>query len=102
MDSILSFIFSAHMRVKERRVSCSELSFICFDPILAGTQESSCLASGCLNGDISDMSSLSRNSKLQNSASATFPSKLDFDDFDMDDELDPVMQEKIDRFAYLD
>ncbi|XP_009589938.1 SKP1-like protein 21 isoform X1 [Nicotiana tomentosiformis] len=60
-------------------------------------KESSCLASGCLNGDINDVSSPSRNSKLQNSASATFPSKLDFDDFDMDDELDPVMKEKIDR-----
>ncbi|KAJ8554415.1 hypothetical protein K7X08_025093 [Anisodus acutangulus] len=60
-------------------------------------KEANCLPSGCLNGDISDGSSPSRNSELQNSPSAIFSSKLDFDDFDMDDELDPARKEEIDR-----
>lgn len=75
--------------------------FYFFDMILAGTQESNCLTSGCLNGDTSDGSSPSRNSELQNSPSAMFSSKLDLDDFDIDDELDPARKEEIDRFVHL-
>ncbi|XP_015067368.1 SKP1-like protein 21 isoform X2 [Solanum pennellii] len=60
-------------------------------------KESNCLTSGCLNGDTSDGSSPSRNSELQNSPSAMFSSKLDLDDFDIDDELDPARKEEIDR-----
>ncbi|KAG5617028.1 hypothetical protein H5410_016852 [Solanum commersonii] len=60
-------------------------------------KESNCHTSGCLNGDTNDGSSPSRNSKLQNSPSAMFSSKLDLDDFDIDDELDPARKEEIDR-----
>ena len=35
---------------------------------------------------------------LQDSASVTFSPKLEFDDGDIDDELDPAMKEELDRF----
>lgn len=44
-----------------------------------------------------DGSNPSNTLKLQDSASVTFSSKLDFDDGDIDDELDPAMKEELDR-----
>ncbi|PHT45074.1 SKP1-like protein 21 [Capsicum baccatum] len=57
-------------------------------------QESNCPTSSCLNGDVP---SPSKPSELQDSASVKFSSKLDFDDGDIDEELDPAMKEEIDR-----
>ncbi|CAK9160922.1 unnamed protein product [Ilex paraguariensis] len=49
------------------------------------------------NGEVDDVSSPSKFSKFQASASAIFSPKLDFDDGDIDDELDPAMKEELDR-----
>ncbi|KAK3037190.1 hypothetical protein RJ639_030083, partial [Escallonia herrerae] len=51
----------------------------------------------CQNGSVDDVSGPSKTSKFQDSASTTFPSKSDFDDGDIDDELDPAMKEELDR-----
>ncbi|TMW95502.1 hypothetical protein EJD97_008740 [Solanum chilense] len=59
-------------------------------------QESNCPTSSCLNGDTGDVLS-PLPSDLQVSASVKFSPKLDFDDGDIDDELDPAMKEEIDR-----
>ncbi|XP_055830334.1 SKP1-like protein 21 isoform X2 [Solanum dulcamara] len=53
--------------------------------------------SSCMNGDTGDVPSPSKPSELQDSASVKFSPKLDFDDGDIDDELDPAMKEEIDR-----
>jgi S-phase kinase-associated protein 1 len=45
-----------------------------------------------LNGEIDD-----NTLKFQDSSSLTFSPKLDFDDCDIDDELDPAMKEELDR-----
>lgn len=37
-------------------------------------------------------------SKLHESEAAIFSTKVEFDDGDIDDELDPVMKEELDRF----
>ncbi|XP_057952827.1 SKP1-like protein 21 isoform X2 [Malania oleifera] len=42
-------------------------------------------------------SSPNKSSKLQDSACMTFSPKLEFDDGDIDDELDPAMKEELDR-----
>lgn len=55
-------------------------------------QEPNCLPSGCLVHDI-DKVSPSRSSTYQDSAP-----KLEFDDGDIDDELDPAMKEELDRY----
>lgn len=65
------------------------------------TQESNCPTYSCLNGDTGDVPSPSKPSELQDSASVKFSPKLDFDDGDIDDELDPAMKEEIDRLVYL-
>lgn len=43
------------------------------------------------------MASPSKNSKLQGSTSVTFSPKLEFDDGDIDDDIDPAMKEELDR-----
>lgn len=43
------------------------------------------------------MASASKNSKLKDSTSVSFSPKLEFDDGDMDDDLDPAMKEELDR-----
>ncbi|WMV33974.1 hypothetical protein MTR67_027359 [Solanum verrucosum] len=60
-------------------------------------QESNCPPSSCMNGDTGDVPSPFKPSDLQVSASVKFSPKLDFDDGDIDDELDPAMKEEIDR-----
>ncbi|CAN4101591.1 unnamed protein product [Withania somnifera] len=59
--------------------------------------ESNCPTSSCLNGDAGDVPIPSKSSELLDSASVKFSPKLDFDDGDIDDELDPAMKEEIDR-----
>lgn len=56
--------------------------------------------SSCRNGADNDVSvaSHSKSSKLQDPAAVTFSSKPDFDDGDIDDDLDPAMKEELDRF----
>ncbi|PSS34308.1 SKP1-like protein [Actinidia chinensis var. chinensis] len=50
------------------------------------------------NDGVDNVATPSRSSKLQDSASVTFPSKFEFvDDDDIDDELDPALKEEIDR-----
>ncbi|KAG5600669.1 hypothetical protein H5410_032039 [Solanum commersonii] len=60
-------------------------------------QESNCPPSSCVNGDTGDVLSPFKPSDLQVAASVKFSPKLDFDDGDIDDELDPAMKEEIDR-----
>ncbi|XP_021892220.1 SKP1-like protein 21 [Carica papaya] len=50
-------------------------------------------------GELNDisMSSPSKTSKVQGSTAATFSPKLEFDDGDIDDDLDPAMKEELDR-----
>ena len=43
------------------------------------------------------MSTPSKNSKLQDLPFSTLSPKLEFDDGDIDDELDPAMKEQLDR-----
>ncbi|KAL3524294.1 hypothetical protein ACH5RR_017128 [Cinchona calisaya] len=60
-------------------------------------KEPNCLPSSCHNGDVDNVSSPSKNSTFQDSASPVFSPKLEFDDGDVDDELDPAMKEELDR-----
>ncbi|KAK9293076.1 hypothetical protein L1049_021060 [Liquidambar formosana] len=57
------------------------------------------IRSGCHNGAVDDNSvpSPSKSSKLQDSAAVSFSPKLEFDDGDIDDDLDPAMKEELDR-----
>ena len=43
------------------------------------------------------VSTPSKTSKLQELPASTFSPKLEFDDGDIDDELDPAMKEQLDR-----
>ena len=43
------------------------------------------------------LASPSTSSKLQDSAVVTFSPKLEFEDGDIDDDLDPAMKEELDR-----
>ncbi|XP_062120370.1 SKP1-like protein 20 isoform X2 [Humulus lupulus] len=49
------------------------------------------------NGSVNNMASPSKTSKLQDSTTVSYSSKLDFDDVDIDDDLDPAMKEELDR-----
>ncbi|XP_043806081.1 SKP1-like protein 21 isoform X2 [Manihot esculenta] len=55
--------------------------------------------SACHNGEIKDVlvASPSKTSNLQESGSAMLSPKIDFDDADIDDDLDPAMKEELDR-----
>ncbi|KAM1126788.1 hypothetical protein COP2_043194 [Malus domestica] len=56
------------------------------------------LSSASQDGDTINVESPSpSSSKLQDSTSVTFSPKLDFDDGDLDDDLDPAMKEELDR-----
>ncbi|XP_031281086.1 SKP1-like protein 21 isoform X2 [Pistacia vera] len=57
------------------------------------------LTSACRDGELSDitLSTPSQTSKLQGSTAVSFSPKLEFDDSDSDDDLDPVMKEELDR-----
>ncbi|CAL9008711.1 unnamed protein product [Prunus brigantina] len=56
------------------------------------------LSSDYHDGDIINVESPSpSSSKLQDSTSVTFSPKLEFDDCDIDDDLDPAMKEELDR-----
>lgn len=54
----------------------------------------------CQNSKPEDVSSPSRTSKSQDPSSPTFSPKLDFDEGDIDDELDPALKEEIDRLMF--
>ncbi|XP_012090226.1 SKP1-like protein 21 isoform X2 [Jatropha curcas] len=56
-------------------------------------------SSACHNGEVKDIlaPSPSKTSKLQESDSATISPKIEFDDADIDDDLDPAMKEELDR-----
>ncbi|XP_050224797.1 SKP1-like protein 21 isoform X2 [Mercurialis annua] len=61
-------------------------------------EETDCCPSTCHNGEVKDMvASPSKNSKLQESGAASLSPKLEFDDGDIDDDLDPAMKEELDR-----
>lgn len=45
------------------------------------------------------MSTPNKTSKLQCSTTVNFSPKIDFDDGDIDDDLDPAMKEELDRLA---
>ena len=51
------------------------------------------------NDTVDNVATPNRSSKLQDSASITFVPKFEYND-DIDDELDPVLKEEIDRFVY--
>ncbi|XP_050252750.1 SKP1-like protein 21 isoform X1 [Quercus robur] len=55
--------------------------------------------SACHDGEGNNglLASASTSSKLQDSAAVTFSPKLEFDDGDIDDDLDPAMKEELDR-----
>ncbi|KAF2315599.1 hypothetical protein GH714_040113 [Hevea brasiliensis] len=55
--------------------------------------------SACQNGKVKDIlvASSIKTSKFQESGSATLSPKLEFDDVDIDDDLDPAMKEELDR-----
>lgn len=56
------------------------------------------LSSDYHDGDIINVESPSpSSSKLLDSTSVTFSPKLEFDDCDIDDDLDPAMKEELDR-----
>ncbi|KAI4363650.1 hypothetical protein MLD38_019840 [Melastoma candidum] len=57
------------------------------------------LSISCSNGDANDIetSALGEAFKVHDSGGATFSPKLEFDDGDMDDDLDPAMKEELDR-----
>nr|GMC94472.1 SKP1-like protein 21 isoform X1 [Ipomoea batatas] len=63
----------------------------------SNSKEHNCLPSSQPSGVTDDVPSPSRTSKQQGSASAILSPKLDFDDGDIDDELDPAMKEELDR-----
>ncbi|XP_059667105.1 SKP1-like protein 21 isoform X2 [Cornus florida] len=50
-----------------------------------------------MSGEADDVHTSSKTSKLQDYASVPFSLKLEFDDGDIDDELDPAMKEELDR-----
>ncbi|WCJ36674.1 SKP1-like 21 [Euphorbia peplus] len=56
-------------------------------------------SSACHNGEASDimMASPSKSSNCQESGASTLSPKLEFDDADIDDDLDPAMKEELDR-----
>ncbi|KAH7538072.1 SKP1-like protein 21 isoform X1 [Ziziphus jujuba] len=60
-------------------------------------KELDALSSACHDGEVNNMASASKNSKLKDSTSVSFSPKLEFDDGDMDDDLDPAMKEELDR-----
>ncbi|KAF4356489.1 hypothetical protein F8388_026961 [Cannabis sativa] len=49
------------------------------------------------DGSVNNMASPSKTSKLQDSTAVSYSPKLDFDDVDIDDDLDPAMKEELDR-----
>ncbi|KAJ4705998.1 SKP1-like protein 21 [Melia azedarach] len=55
--------------------------------------------SPCHNGELNDseVSTPNKTSKLQCSTTVNFLPKIDFDDGDIDDDLDPAMKEELDR-----
>uniref|UniRef100_A0A2N9IHB4 SKP1 component dimerisation domain-containing protein n=1 Tax=Fagus sylvatica TaxID=28930 RepID=A0A2N9IHB4_FAGSY len=57
------------------------------------------LPSACHDGEDDNglLASPSTSSKLQDSAAVSFSPKLEFDDGDIDDDLDPAMKEELDR-----
>ncbi|KAF8380220.1 hypothetical protein HHK36_027702 [Tetracentron sinense] len=61
--------------------------------------KSDILSSVCCNGDVNNalMQSLGKTSKVQDVANDTFAPEVEFDDGDIDDELDPAMKEELDR-----
>jgi hypothetical protein len=69
------------------------------------SQESDTLPSVSLNDEVNDIlaASPSKTSNFQGCSAVTFSPKLDFDDADIDDDLDPAMKEELDRLiAMLD
>lgn len=67
--------------------------------LLVNVQELDALPSACHNGEVNDIliASSSKTLKSQDSAAVTFSPKLEFDDADIDDDLDPAMKEELDR-----
>lgn len=57
------------------------------------------LPSACHDDEVNNvvLASPSTSSKLQDSAAVTFSPKLEFEDGDIDDDLDPAMKEELDR-----
>lgn len=56
------------------------------------------LPSNCHIGETDNLVHTAINtSKLQDSETVNFPPKLEFDDADIDDDLDPAMREQLDR-----
>jgi hypothetical protein len=57
------------------------------------------LPSTCHEDEVNNvvLASPSTSSKLQDSAVVTFSPKLEFEDGDIDDDLDPAMKEELDR-----
>lgn len=57
------------------------------------------LPSACHEDEVNNvvLASPSTSSKLQDSAVVTFSPKLEFEDGDIDDDLDPAMKEELDR-----
>lgn len=49
------------------------------------------------DGGVNNMASPSKTSKLQDSTTVSFSPKHEFDDLDIDDDLDPAMKEELDR-----
>jgi hypothetical protein len=69
------------------------------------SQESDTLPSVSPNDEVNDIlaASPSKTSNFQDCSAVTFSPKLDFDDADIDDDLDPAMKEELDRLiAMLD
>eukprot|EP00258_Populus_trichocarpa_P010480 XP_002318211.1 SKP1-like protein 21 isoform X2 [Populus trichocarpa] len=62
-------------------------------------KESDTLPSVSLNDEVNDIlaASPSKTSNFQGCSAVTFSPKLDFDDADIDDDLDPAMKEELDR-----
>ncbi|MCE3050213.1 SKP1-like protein 21 [Datura stramonium] len=93
VDDLLSFINGAD----EGKLETYLTSYIYCAELLYFLHEPDCPTSSCLNGDTGNVPSPSKPSELQDSAYVKFSPKLDFDDGDIDDELDPAMKEEIDR-----
>lgn len=57
------------------------------------------MATDSNNCDVNNtlVSAFNKISKLPDSSSGTFSPKLEFDDGDLDDDLDPAMKEELDR-----
>lgn len=60
-------------------------------------KESNSFSSGCINSDSNNVASPSKTSMSKDMASVIFSPKLGFNEGDIDDELDPVMKEQLDR-----